>query len=152
MKIVVASVTAFFSMSIACHADPLTVGECLSIMSSLDLLDHYDDPVTGKPRQYKLGKARLTIALNMAALRHVREAVETTRTNLVQEIGNGGDIKTNTPEYNKFSLTMRDVLLKPCDVTPGHLKLSELKLGDGPEENAIAPSILSALAPILDQD
>ena len=140
----------------AVHAEPpapLTVGRCLDILTGLNLLDNYDRVVGDKivAGQYKLGTVRFTIAQNMTALRHVQEMVDRATTGLLAEIAQGKPITAGSPELVKLTTARQEILDKPCDVMPGHIRLSDLNVGDGPDQNAIAPSILSSLEPILDK-
>lgn len=142
---------AAFSMAPAI-ADELTISRCLDVAAGLNALDHYDDAMTGKPKQYRLGALRVTIGLNMAALRHVSEAAEKARLGLIAEIGGGKPPQAFDPwEVSKLNEEYRKALDQPCDVKPGRIKATDLRLGDGPEENAIPPSVIAALAPIIDQ-
>jgi hypothetical protein len=135
----------------------LTMSECLSIHAGLNALDQYTVVVKENgqeksiSKQYKLGNARMTVALDMSALKSVADAAEKARTGLITEIGQGKDIKIGTPEGKKFTDQMQQWLDSPCSVKPGHIKLADLKIGDGDGENPIPPSVISALLPILDQ-
>lgn len=135
---------------------PLTVGQCMEILGGLTGLNSYDKVVGDKivPAQYKLGAARFTIVQNMTALRHVQEGLERARAGLVAEVASlikGGDIKPNSPELTKLTVAYQAMLDKPCDVTPGRIKRADLNIGDGPEQNAIPPSVESALDLVLDK-
>lgn len=148
-SLVYAAVAVAISLGTA-RADDLTIGNCLDIAAGLSALDHFDDP-TGKPKQYRLGALRITIGLNMAALRHVSETVDKARLGLVAEIGGGKAPQALDPsEIAKLNDEYRKILDRPCDVKPGRMKASDLHLGDSPEENAIPPSVIAALAPIID--
>lgn len=135
------------------HADEvLSIGKCLDIAAGLNALDHYDDPSTGKPKQYKLGATRSTIGFNIAALRHITEVNDTIKTGLIAEIGGGKPPQAfNAAEISKLNEEYKKILDAPCDTKPAHIKISDLHLGDGPDENAIPPNVIAALAPILDQ-
>jgi hypothetical protein len=88
----------------------------------------------------------------MAALRNISETVDKTRLGLIAEIGGGKSPQAFDPsEIAKLNDQYRKVLEQPCNVKPAHIKVSDLHLGDGPEENAIPPSVIAALASILDQ-
>lgn len=131
--------------------DAMTIGRCLDVAAGLSALDHYDDAATGKPKQYKLGALRGPIGLNMAALRHVSESIEKARLGLIAEIGGGKAPQAfDSSEIAKLNEEYRKMLDQPCDVKPGRIKVTDLRLGDGPEDNAIPPSVIAALAPILD--
>ena len=150
-----------FCIALACPAfaqDRLTVGKCLEIANGLDQLDGYPRVIkdgekeTTVQQQYKLGSVRYTIALNMAALKPVRESAERARQQIIVDINGGKTVMPNSPEMVRFLAEYQKVLDKPCEVTPGHIKVSDLKLGDGPTENAVPPSVLSVLYPILDNN
>lgn len=135
-------------------AEPLTVAGCLNVLQGLRALDGYDvpaaDPKAAPSRKtYKLGALRFPIALNIAALSKVEDAVSKTRQALVTEAG--GDVKVREPDNQAHVISeLQKLLDKPCDVTPARMKLADLRLGDGPEENAIPLSALSQMAPIID--
>jgi hypothetical protein len=126
-----------------------TVNQCLLIMKALRALDRAGAPLDPPPgpqpsdaKQYRLGALRMTIATNLAALSVVGDSFDRARRQLIRE--HGGEA---TPQ---FMDAFQKILDRPCEATLGHIKLSELKLGDGAEENAIPPTVLAALAPIID--
>lgn len=122
------------------RADDLTIGQCRAIYGALVGLDHY-----------KLGAARMTIALDIAALTPIWQASEKARIGMIAEIAGGKDIQPGTPEYAAFVQRFDADLGKPCGLTLGHVKIADLKLGDGPDENAIPPTSLAAMVPIEDR-
>jgi hypothetical protein len=136
-------------------ADGLTVAQCLNVLNGLNSLN-YAGQQLGEPKppadakQYKLGELRGTISFNIAALAQTSDATQRARTALVKEAG-GGEIKPGTPEMERFLAAFQVVLDKPCDAKLARFKLSELRLGDEPDRNAIPPSVLGALEPIIDR-
>lgn len=136
----------------AIGADGLTVGQCIEVYNGLSVLNHYDDPVTGKPRQYKLGgSARLTIALDLSVLKSVVDSTDKARTGLIEEIMVGKPIVPNSPEFVKLNNEYQKVLSASCPVTPGHLDIKDMKIGDRDGDNAIPPDVIAAIVPILDR-
>lgn len=143
----------------------LTMDECVNVYLGLANLDAFDRIVkdgSGEKvvkAQYKLGDARMTIALDQGVLRPIVDAANKTRQSLLAEMGPAPDDKTATAAekaayakataeaVSSFEASMKE----PCPVTPGRIKLSDLKIGDGPEQNAIPPSVLAAIMPIVDR-
>jgi hypothetical protein len=129
----------FGSVSVAV-ADDLTIGQCRDIFVALTSLD-----------RFKLGDQRLTVALDIAALTPVWRASEMERIALVNEVGGGKEIKPDTAEFGVFMQAFERTLGKACPVTLGRIKAAKLKLGDDADQNAIPPTTLAALMPILDR-
>lgn len=157
MKLAIA-VAALTMAVLPAHAgEKLTISQCLEINAGLAALDHYDavirdgDKDRVVPKQYKLGAVRITIALNMAALRSVVEATEKARRGIIDEITGGKMPDVGSAEFKEADAKFRAVTESLCNITPGRIRVADLKLGDGPDENAIPPSALAGLAPILDQ-
>jgi hypothetical protein len=158
MKIVsfVAAVLAVsVSFTFAEEPKKLTIGECIEVYSALANLDAFDRVVKegGTERvvkgQYRLGEARMTIALNMGALRPVIDAANKTRQQIIAEVGEGA---TTKPETMVKAQEMFDRAMKePCPVSPGHIKIGDLNLGDGPDKNQIPPSVINGVMPIVDR-
>lgn len=145
IRVVGALCAGILVMSTA-HADErkpepnLTIRQCRDIYGALMGLD-----------RFKLGAARMTIAIDIAALTPVWQASEKARIGMVAEIGDGKEIKPGTPEYNAFVRRFDDDIGKACPLTLGRVKAADLKIGDGADENAIPPSTLAVLLPIIDQ-
>ena len=146
--------------SIASAEEPkrLTVEECVSIYIGLSALDSYQRVVkepSGEKiisSQYKLGDARMTVALDMSALKPIAEAANKTRQAILAEVGEGEPVKPDDQKAIARAQAMFEASMKePCPITPGRIKLSDLKIGDGPDQNAIPPSVLSAIMPIVDK-
>ena len=145
------------SLAFPAHAEPkpLTVSQCLDVLAGLNALNYVGQQLSdakpqGDAKPYKLGAARMTIALDISALRPVADAAEKARQSLIGEISAGKPILPGTDEMKAFTAKWQDVLNGPCNVTPGHLKAADLKVGDGADENPIPPSVLSVLIPIID--
>lgn len=132
------------------RAELLTVAGCLTVLQGLRALDGYDvpsgDAKTPTRKTYKLGALRFPIALNISALSRVEDSVSKARQALLAE--NGGEVKSDNQAH--IIAELQKVLDKPCDTTPARMKLADLRLGDGPEENAIPLTALSQMAPIID--
>jgi hypothetical protein len=140
----------------------LTVNQCLQVLSGLNALNYVGQQLpnggTNEPRpqtttQYKLGAARMTIALDIAALNAVQNAAQKAQQDIFNEVSGGKPtIQPYTPERGVYdSRITKEVLEKPCTVSPGRIKAADLKLGDGPDQNSIPPAVLSAILPIIDQ-
>ena len=146
----------------AVHAESLTVEQCVSILTGLNALNCSGMQLGGScdkdAKSYKLGEARFTIAMAISALGPVLDAAQQAQRKFILELPALPDA-TKAPDYTekatkqsaRISENWALMMAKPCNVQPGHLKLSELKLGDGPDQNAIPPSVLAAFAPIVDK-
>lgn len=132
-------------------ADTLTIQSCLDIFGGLNSLSGYDDPKTGKTTQYKLGALRLQVGMTLAALKTVSDQVQRAKGDLVAEVVNGKPLVDNSPEMVALNHRYQEMLDKPCPITIPHIRLADLKVGDGPDENALPPSTIALLAPILDK-
>lgn len=143
--------------------DTLTLGQCFDINSGLHMLDSYERVIKDDKgehsalAQYKLGNARITIALDQAALRPFSEALETTRQGIVAEIAQKYNIKPKEIEAGsaanvEYLKQYSDARNQPCTVKLGRIPISELKLGDGEGQNAIPPGALALIAPIIDRE
>jgi hypothetical protein len=157
MKRVIFILCLLPGVAFAGEAKPLTVGQCLDVMAGLNALNYVGQQLgdqQSKPpdaKAYKLGPARMTIALDIAALRPISDAAEKTRQGIVTEISGGKPIQAGTDEMKQYLAKWQKVLDGPCGVAPGHLRAADLKIGDGADENPIPPSVLSVLIPIIDQ-
>jgi hypothetical protein len=145
---------------------PLTVEQCINVLAGLKALDCAGEQLNGTcpadAKQYKLGDARLTIGMNVAALTPVLTEFQRAQQKYMMELP-----RVPTPEAGKpvppevadmraqqdreSVANQLAMLAKPCNVQPGRLKQSELKLGDGADQNAIPPSVFAAFSPIVDK-
>ncbi len=160
----------FATIAVAQDQPRLTVEQCITVLSGLKTLDwqgkQIGEDVSKRPadaKQYKLGDARYTIALDIAALDPILTSYQRAQQQFIAElpaIPPTPEGKTPTTEIlqmqaeqNKKSIANQIAMLaKPCTVMPGHLKLSEMKLGDDAEHNAIPPSAFAAFSLIVDKD
>lgn len=126
----------------------MSVGNCVDIFSALSSMDTYNDEA-GKPHRYKYkGRARMTIGLNVGALRPIYEAAEKVRLGLIAEAGD----KQTESERAKLSLEYQKQLEAPCSVILGHLNVADLNVGDEEGENNFPLGIIGVIAPILNLD
>jgi len=147
-------------------AGELTVEQCISILTGLNALNCQGQQLGGqcdpKAPQYKLGEARYTIAMDIAGLGPVLNSVQEAQRKYMAELpslppvetskGPSAEYTAKAAEQQKLIAANQSALLsKACNVQPGHLKLSELKLGDGPDQNPIPPSVLAAFSVIVDK-
>jgi hypothetical protein len=152
--------------SVPAHAEGLTVEQCISILTGLNALNCVGQQLGGQcpadVKQYKLGEARYTIAMAIAGLGPILNAVQEAQRKYIAELGPLPPAPAEgkvSAEYNEavnkqnklVGANQVALLAKPCNVQPGHLKLSELHLGDGTDQNPIPPSVLAAFAPIVDK-
>lgn len=146
----------------------MTIEQCLNILAGLNALDCAgkqlnDPPSACKPdsKQYKLGPARVTVSMDIAALTPVRDGVTKENQAFISDLpplppGQPG--KPDSAErvdaanaQNKLaSAHLQKILAGACPVQPGRLKASDLNDGDGDGQNAIPPSVFGAIVPIVD--
>jgi hypothetical protein len=151
----------FVFAAIPAHAEGLTVEQCISTLTGLNALNCAGMQLGGScdkdSKSYKLGDARYTIAMDIAALGPVFDAAQQAQRKFILELPALPDAKAadytekSTKQSARISENWAAIMAKPCNVQPGHLKLSELHLGDSPDQNAIPPSVLAAFAPIVDK-
>ncbi len=141
------------SATSAAAAD-LTVSQCMLVSRGLSALDGVGATLEQAPppgaRQYNLGSLRWTVAKNQAQLQPVIDSFQKARGALLREVSGGSDPKPGTPEYDRLIARLQEILDKPCDVALARIPLASLKLGDEAGQNQIPPSVLAALAPIVD--
>ena len=173
MKFVIGMLTAVTAVSFAAFAEDkaaeMNRGQCMEMDRALRALDGYDY-VTGEGkservihRSYKMGDSRITVALNLGALKSVVEDTHQTQQDLVKEIGNGESInqykknpKTGeqdsslgeTDEWKAYIGRLDGLMKQPCNVTLGRLKLSDFKATD---DNPIPASVLEVILRITDK-
>ena len=153
----------------AAHADdlkPLTVEQCINILTGLKSLDCVGQQLNGQcaadAKQYKLGGARYTIGMNIQALTPVLTEYERAQQKYMLELPQVPAAEPGKPvppeaatmkaqQDREAVANQLAMLAKPCIVTIGRLKQSELKLGDGPDQNAIPPSVIAAFGIIVDK-
>jgi hypothetical protein len=105
----------------------LTIGDCVDLYVGLSSLDAYDRVVKeagGAEKvvrgQYRLGDARMTVALNLGALKAIVDAANKTRQSILFEVGDGIPIKPTDEKLTAKAMAMFEAAMKqPCPVTPG---------------------------------
>lgn len=150
-------------------AKPLTVEQCIGVLAGLKSLNwagqQLGEDFKARPadaKQYKLGDARLTIAMDTAALEPILTAYQRSQQGFMSEqpvLPAAADGKPVPPEVQQviaeqnraFQKHQLDDLKQPCPVTLGRIRSVDLKIGDGPDQNAIPPSVLGAFSPIVDK-
>lgn len=156
MRTPIAVATLLLLAAPAWAEPPLTVGQCYGVYQGLVALERrvvVDDKGLSRiePTGFKFGAAVWAMSSNLTALQRVVDTIEKARLRLNVEIAGGNDIKPNSRENAAFDDRMREMLDKPCDVTPARLKRDDLRVGDGKDQNAIPASVLSQIAPIIDE-
>jgi chemotaxis response regulator CheB len=144
--------------------DEMTVNECMNIMAGLNalrfkgaqLLDQR--PVPPDAAQYKLGAARMAVALNIAALNVVANAANKAQNDFLLELApvpTGVDpaarVQLDKEREKKINDNWTMIMNGPCNARLVHFKEKDLKVGDGPDENAYPVNVLSSLIPIIDR-
>ena len=147
-------------------AKPLTVEQCITLLNGLNSLNCVGQQLNGTcapdAKQYKLGGARMTIGLNIQALTPVLTTFQREQQKFMMDLPRVPAAEPGKPvppeiaemqaDQNKKSVaTQIDMLARPCTVTPGRLKWSELNLGDDADHNAIPPAVIGALGAMMDK-
>ena len=112
-----------------------------------------EDTVIMVPWDFGSGSLRLRIANDLAILSAVEQHLTGTRQAIFAEVTKGTnlqELKAGTPEAAAFMKQFEEALDQPAAGTQdlARIKASELRL----DRNEIAPSVLEALRPILDQN
>jgi len=120
----------------------LTHLQCQLLHTALSKLDSCKFPKSAN------GAMRYNIAKNLRLLRPALDVFEDTRVSLVQSITNGkGAVDPQSPEGVAYFMDLRELQKKEA----GDFELLKLKWDTlDPETNAIAPSTLADLEPVLD--
>jgi len=157
--VIALAVTALASSASAQQpSKPLTVLQCLTVLKGLDATGCVGKQVDGgacapDAKQYKLGPLRVTIGMNIARLQDEANVVQRAQNGFAAELP-PLDPKISTAEANARQAQIQEnwnkIIDAECPVTLGRLKQSDLKIGDGPDENAFPPAVIGALAPIID--
>jgi hypothetical protein len=147
----------------------LTVEQCINILGGLNSLNWKGQQLNEAPgskpanaEQYKLGISRFTIALDIAALTPILTSYQRAQQQFAQELPQPPQTEAGKPspsdaqrilneDNKKLSNWQFKTMAEPCQVTLSHLKLADLKIGDGTDQNPIPVSVLAALTPIIDQ-
>ena len=167
-----AAVGVMMTVAKADDAKVITIEQCINILFGLNSLSYVGQQLGDQSRppsdakQYKLGPARMTISANINALTAIDTAARSAQQGFQRELPplppNALNWKLGEPESperiaaaisqnNKSQANWEAIIHQPCSVQPGHLKEKELKIGDGPDENAFPPPVLGAIYPIIDR-
>ena len=163
MRTILAALLAAATTTSAGAADapkPMTVLTCLNVLGGLDALSYAgkqlntpaSQPAPADAKQYKLGPLRVTIALDISRLQDLANTVQRAQNGYAAELPaldpkspDAVTQRTKQLQDNWNKITDAD-----CPVQPGRLKQADLKIGDGPDDNAFPPAVLGALMPIID--
>jgi hypothetical protein len=132
----------------------LTILQCLTVLKGLAALNcvgqQLDAVCPADAKQYKLGSLRLVVAMNTARLQDVANSVQRARDGFNAEQPIPKDTDGVNERGKKIQDNWNKIIDAECPVAPGRIKLDELKVGDGPDQNAIPPGVIGALEPIID--
>lgn len=164
MKLAAVLVVALATSAHAQEKKPLTIEECLKVLAGLNALNCAGQQIGAAcekdAKQYKLGGARMTVALDIAALGPVDDAYRRGVQSYAAELtpippadpGKPDQFAVQRGKQNAdFAAFQVQSLAKACPASPTHIRVTDLRVGDGADENAIPPAVLAALAPILDK-
>ena len=148
-------------------AEKITVNQMQSLSVALRNLDGHltvikqngQDAAIMTPWEFGSGSLRLRIANNITILDAAMKTAEDTRQAIIKELIKKAsdrtgepvtDLKPGTPENDEFQKQYGDLMAQPAPRTQdlSRIKASELKI----DKNEIPVTVISALAPILDQD
>lgn len=145
--------------AVAQEQAPMTIGQCRAILFGLNALNCAGEQLGGHcatdARQYKLGNARITIAIDVSALSAEIAPIENGQAAFVRELpvlpdpSDKGRAAAEAENNKKIADNWATALKLPCHVSIGKIPIKELRIGDGSDENAIPPEVLSAIAPII---
>lgn len=168
-KIFAAAALAAVAQSAAAEDTPLTVEGCLAILSGLQALGYAGQqlnesrPAPPDAKQYRLGAARFTIAMDIAALNRVSQEAQRAQQQFAAEQPSPRPAEPGKPisaderddivkANQRLQANWAEMLKKPCSVTLGRLDESDLKIGDAPDQNQIPVAVLAALMPIISKN
>jgi hypothetical protein len=158
ISMIVGAVIATGIRSVAAQDAPkLTIGDCLTIRSGLIALTFVgqlpNGPVPPDAKPYKLGALRGPIGLRLADLEVIANAYAKSDRELAVEIAGGkGKIEDGSSQAVELATKRQEMLDQTCNVTLTHIALSDLRLGDGPDQNQIPFQTIAALGKMLDRD
>lgn len=170
-KIIVATITAALFLIAAAvpswAGDKLTVAQAIPLGTALRNLDGHlivikqngSDGVVMVPWEFGSGVLRLRIANDISIIDASLKLAEDARLNIVKEQlkkletrtgEKATDLKQGTPEFDEFQKQYNEMVAQPAAGTQdlSRIKASELRL----DKNEIPVTVLTALAPILEQD
>ena len=169
-RILIAVIALMPTVAFADPAAPLTVEQCINILAGLNSLTWAGQQLGETPdkkppdaKQYKLGDVRVTIAFDIESLQPVLTSYQRASQQFLGELppvpqADAGKpqspaaIELQADNNKKFIAFQVKALGQPCPVTiNGRLKLSDLKLGDGADQNQIPVNVLAAIVPIIDK-
>lgn len=133
--------------------DDLTVKTCLEILAGLNSMNFsgQSSPTAPAPpdaKPYRLaGSARMTMAFDISELSRVQAASQKAQGEFDKTLD-----QKEPDRQKQLDANWQSILAAPCNVVPGRVKESDLHLGDGPNDNAIPPSVLAVIVPIIDRD
>jgi hypothetical protein len=165
-KIIFAAAIATFPVVASAQDAKLTVEQCINILSGLNALNcvgqELNDYAACKPdsKQYKLGAARVAIAVDVAALTPVGDGANKEQQAFISDLpplpaiepGKTSSARDDAVSVQNKALgaNWQKIISGPCPVTPGRIKFSDLNVGDGADQNPIPPTVLSHLVPLID--
>lgn len=136
---------------------PLTINDCLVILSGLNALDGHQVIVNaGKanestlqlPYEFGNGALRGDIADNIAALTIVQRTSQDAQSKIFYDVAKGEtEIKPGTQQGIEYDKQLRELTARPCSAQLKKIKTSDLKL----DKNEIPASVLAALDKIRDK-
>lgn len=161
------ALSPLFLTAPAFAGDKITLAQAQPLSTALRNLDGHlivikqngQDATVMTPWEFGSGSLRLRIANDLTIVDAALGAAETVRQSIIRELLKKASDRTGTtvnelkpdmPENAEFQKQFTDLMAQPANGTQdlGRIKASELRL----DKNDIPVTVLSALAPILDQD
>ena len=139
-------------------AKPLTVLQCISVLSGLNALSCSGAQLNGPAcaadaKQYKLGPLRVTIGLNIGRLQEEANAIQRAQNDFITKEAPAADPKdaaAQAERAKKIQDNWNAIIDASCPIKLGHLSQAALDIGDAPDHNAFPPSVIGALMSIID--
>lgn len=164
---ILAALAAMFTTVPAFAGDKITLAQAQLLSVALGNLDGHlvvikqngQDAAIMTPWEFGSGSFRLRIANNLTIVNAALRTAEETRQAVIKELLKKAsdrtgsavtEIKPDMPESADYQKQYADLMAQPASGTQdlGRIKSSELRL----DKNEIPGTVISALAPILDQD
>lgn len=174
MRFVYAAIAAVLCTAPAAAEDLaklMTIEQCVTILTGLSSLNYAGQQLNDGAKapdgakQYKLGPARMSIALDISTLQPILTAAQRAQEDFAAKelpplptLSDGAKdaeraayAEATAKRQAAITANWTKILLGPCTVAPGRLKASDLNLGDDSGQNQIPPSVLAAISPIIDK-
>lgn len=165
MKVLLILCLTFFLGTVSYAQDgKMSTEQCINILIALKSLScagqQLGSACSPDAKQYKLGAARMQIALDISALQSTADAAQIAQSGFVRELPAlpAADAAHPSDPVRQDAMTaqnkaaesnLRKIMETPCTVRPAPIDIKDLNVGDEPDHNAIPPNVLAGLRPII---